>query len=83
MASLLSYAIGLIDKNFKIMFTLHEPHLLLGYFYAFLGTLLFSLKSIFIKLAFVEGLDTDSVLLLRMAISLPIYLIMVVYLVWQ
>ena len=65
------------------MLKLQEPHLLLGYFYAFFGTLLFSLKSIFIKLAFAEGLESDSVLLLRMAISLPIYLAIVVYLIWR
>ncbi len=65
------------------MFKLHEPRLLLGYFYAFFGTLLFSLKSIFIKLAFVEGLNADSVLLLRMLIALPIYLAIVGYLFWR
>lgn len=63
------------------MFKLQDPHLLIGYFYAVLGTLLFALKSIFIKLAFIEGLTTDSVLLLRMAIALPIYLMIVVFLI--
>ncbi len=46
----------------------------IGFLLAIIGTALFSLKSIFIKLAYAEGLDTDSVLMLRMAISLPIYL---------
>lgn len=46
----------------------------IGLLLAIIGTGLFSLKSIFIKLAYAEGLDTDSVLMLRMAISLPIYL---------
>jgi hypothetical protein len=41
---------------------------------AFLGTFLFALKSIFIKLAYFEGLNSDVVLMLRMAIALPIYL---------
>ena len=46
----------------------------IGLFLAIIGTGLFSLKSIFIKLAYAEGLNTDSVLMLRMAIALPIYL---------
>ena len=45
-----------------------------------IGTGLFSLKSIFIKLAYQEGLETDSVLMLRMAIALPIYLAILGYL---
>lgn len=45
-----------------------------GFLLAIIGTGLFSLKSIFIKLAYAEGLNTDSVLMLRMAIALPIYL---------
>jgi len=63
------------------MFQLHERTVLIGFLFAFIGTLLFSFKSIFIKLAYAQGLNTDSVLMLRMAISLPIYLgIMVVLL---
>jgi drug/metabolite transporter (DMT)-like permease len=46
----------------------------LGLLLAFLGTFLFALKSIFIKLAYFEGLNSDVVLMLRMAIALPIYL---------
>lgn len=52
-----------------------------GFLLAILGTALFSLKSIFIKLAYAEGLNTDSVLMLRMAISLPIYLFILIWLV--
>lgn len=52
-----------------------------GFFLAIFGTALFSIKSIFIKLAYAEGLDTDSVLMLRMAIALPVYLLMMVWLV--
>lgn len=52
----------------------------LGFLLAIFGTALFSLKSIFIKLAYAEGLNTDSVLMLRMAISLPIYLLILVWL---
>lgn len=51
-----------------------------GLWLAILGTALFSLKSIFIKLAYEEGLNTDSVLMLRMAIALPVYLIILLWL---
>jgi len=44
-----------------------------GFMLAIIGTALFSLKSIFIKLAYEEGLSAESVLMLRMAIALPIY----------
>jgi drug/metabolite transporter (DMT)-like permease len=57
-----------------------KKSVLIGFLYAFLGTMLFSFKSIFIKLAYEEGLDTDSVLMLRMGISLPIYLCLIAYL---
>lgn len=52
----------------------------MGFILAFLGTALFSFKSVFIKLAYAQGLDTDSVLMLRMAISLPIYIAILIYL---
>jgi len=52
-----------------------------GFLFAILGTALFSLKSIFIKLAYIEGLNADSVLMLRMAISLPIYLLILLWLI--
>ncbi len=52
----------------------------IGFLLAMIGTGLFSLKSIFIKLSYAEGLDTDSVLMLRMAIALPIYLLILAYL---
>ncbi|MGC9387002.1 MAG: DMT family transporter, partial [Hydrogenovibrio sp.] len=52
----------------------------LGFWLAAFGTALFSLKSIFIKLAYAEGLNTDSVLMLRMAIALPIYLAILIWL---
>lgn len=52
----------------------------LGFILAIFGTALFSIKSIFIKLAYAEGLNTDSVLMLRMAIALPIYLLVLIWL---
>lgn len=62
------------------MIKLEQPKILVGFVYAFLGTMMFSFKSIFIKLAYAQGLNTDSVLMLRMAISLPIYLVIIAYL---
>jgi len=47
----------------------------MGFSLAIVGTALFSLKSIFIKFLYLEGLNADSVLMLRMAIALPIYLV--------
>ena len=64
----------------NIMIKLEHPNMLFGFLLAFLGTALFSIKSIFIKLAYAQGLNTDSVLMLRMAISLPIYLFIIIYL---
>lgn len=53
----------------------------MGFLLAIVGTALFSLKSIFIKLAYVEGLNADSVLMIRMAIALPIYLVILAWLI--
>ncbi|WP_038070537.1 DMT family transporter [Hydrogenovibrio kuenenii] len=63
------------------MMQLQSPQLLVGFLLAIFGTALFSLKSIFIKLAYAQGLNTDSVLMLRMAISLPIYLGIIIWLI--
>jgi len=52
----------------------------LGFILAIFGTLLFSLKSIFIKFLYQNGLDADSVLVLRMALALPIYTAILVWL---
>lgn len=52
----------------------------IGFILAIFGTALFSLKSIFIKLTYAEGLDSDSVLMIRMAIALPIYLVVLFWL---
>ncbi len=62
------------------MFKFKQKGALFGLFLAFLGTALFSLKSIFIKFAYQQGLDADSVLMLRMVISLPIYLFIIGFL---
>ncbi len=67
-------------KNRLLKNVSKREDVLIGFLLAFLGTALFSLKSIFIKLAYAEDLNTDSVLMLRMAISLPIYLGVLFYL---
>lgn len=59
---------------------LQDRNILIGLLLAAFGTGLFAIKSIFIKLAYLEGLNTDSVLMLRMAISLPIYLAIIIWL---
>ncbi len=50
-----------------------------GLFFAIAGTALFSLKSIFIKLAFQEGIDATTLLTLRMLIAFPFYIMVLLY----
>ena len=51
-----------------------------GFVLAIFGTLLFSLKSIFIKFLYQQGLDANAVLVLRMALALPLYAIILLWL---
>ena len=51
----------------------------IGLFFAIAGTALFSLKSIFIKLAFMEGIDATTLLTLRMLIAFPFYIVILIY----
>ncbi len=51
----------------------YTKHLWIGFALAAFGTLLFSLKSIFIKFLYQQGLNADSVLVMRMVLALPIY----------
>lgn len=62
------------------MNTSHTQDIWIGFFLAAFGTLLFSLKSIFIKFLYQQGLDADSVLVLRMALALPIYVVVLTWL---
>lgn len=50
-----------------------------GIFFAIAGTALFSLKSIFIKLAFQESIDATTLLTLRMLIAFPFYVVVLLY----
>ncbi len=50
-----------------------------GVFFAIAGTALFSLKSIFAKLAFLEGIDATTLVTLRMLIAFPFYVVILTY----
>ncbi len=50
-----------------------------GIFFAIAGTALFSLKSIFAKLAFIEGIDATTLVTLRMIIAFPFYAVILIY----
>lgn len=55
----------------------------LGLLYAFAGTALFALKSILIKLAYTQGIDTVTLLALRMLVAAPFYLGMLLWLLYK
>jgi len=57
-----------------------QGHFQSGLLLAIIGTALFSIKSIFIKLAYQEGVDTTTLLSLRMLIALPFYLLILIWL---
>lgn len=46
----------------------------IGYVFAAAGAVLFSTKAIFVKLAYAEAVDAETLLALRMGLSLPFYL---------
>ncbi|KHD04826.1 hypothetical protein PN36_34700 [Candidatus Thiomargarita nelsonii] len=57
-----------------MMIKLEQPHILFGFFLAFLGTALFSFKSIFIKLAYAQGLENISAGLERLTLfTYPVF----------
>lgn len=57
-----------------------SSHLRVGLLLAIGGTTLFALKSIFIKLAYAHGVDTITLLTLRMLVAAPVYLGVLVWL---
>ena len=57
----------------------HQKDISLGFFLAIVGTLMFSLKSAFIKFLYLQGLNADSVITLRMAFSLPIFISILIW----
>ncbi len=56
-----------------------QNHQVSGFLFAIAGTMLFSLKSIFIKLAFMEDIDTTTLVFLRMSIAFPFYIMVLMY----
>ncbi len=56
-----------------------QNHQVSGFLFAIAGTMLFSLKSIFIKLAFMEDIDTTTLMFLRMSIAFPFYIMVLMY----
>lgn len=50
-----------------------RPLPITGYVLAALGAALFSTKAIVIKLAYAEGISAETLLALRMSLSLPFY----------
>lgn len=66
-----------------LIITLQNKNMLLGLFLAAVGTFLFSLKSIFIKFLYADNLGADEVLVLRMALSLPIYISVLLWIAYN
>lgn len=58
---------------------IEKRDLRLGLILAVIGTALFSIKAIFIKLAFMQGVDATTVLALRMLIAAPLYLMVLIF----
>ncbi len=56
------------------------PNKYLGILLALIGVVLFSTKAIFVKLAYAYGVDTISLLLLRMLFSMPVYVLVLFFL---
>lgn len=54
-----------------------------GYVYAALGVLLFSLKPILVKLAYQHSIDSTTLMALRMGFSLPIYVLIGAWLIYN
>lgn len=50
-----------------------DRRLLVGYAFAAMGAVLFSTKAIIIKLAYADGINAETLLALRMLLSLPFY----------
>jgi drug/metabolite transporter (DMT)-like permease len=57
--------------------------LLIGYGCAALGAALFSTKAIIVKLAYAEGINAETLLALRMALSLPFYFAVAAFAIHQ
>ena len=58
-----------------------QTHFRVGLSFAIAGTALFGMKSVFIKLAFLQGVDAATLLALRMLIAFPLYLLILIWVV--
>jgi len=68
-----------MNKNAKQNNTENTNQFRSGILFAIAGTALFSLKSIFAKLAFIEGIDATTLVTLRMIIAFPFYVVILIY----
>jgi drug/metabolite transporter (DMT)-like permease len=66
-----------------LIISIRNKNMLLGLLLAAVGTFLFSLKSIFIKFLYTDNLGADEVLMLRMALSLPIYISVLLWIAYN
>lgn len=71
--------VNIINVNSSISASARR-HFWLGFGLAILGTGLFSIKSILIKLLYLQGLDADRVLVWRMLLAAPVYLLILLWL---
>lgn len=67
--------------SYQLMKSNADKSTLLGFALAGVGTFLFSLKSIFIKFLYADNLGADEVLVMRMALSLPIYIGILIWII--
>ena len=63
-------AMNLLEKNSPIA---------IGFAFAIASSMLFAIRPIFVKLAYAEGVDPLTLMAVRMAISAPIYAILLIY----
>jgi len=54
-----------------------------GYLLAIFGAILFSSKGIFVKLAYAEQMSPEVLLALRMAVAVPVYLVILAVILWR
>ena len=60
-----------------------QTHFRIGLGFAITGTALFGMKSIFIKLAFLQGVDAATLLALRMLIAFPLYAVILIWVIYR
>ena len=73
-----SFTISL-EENPQRQSVLSRSPIMFGFIFALSSALLFAIRPIFVKLAYIEGADPTTLMLLRMAMSAPIYLLLLVF----